>query len=113
MLKVSFRIDLPGGERIGPGKVALLGWVDRTGSITQAAKAMKMSYRRAWLLVETLNRLAAVPLVETAHGGKRGGGAQLTATGRELLRRYAELERAIGRATAAQRRALDRLLRQP
>ncbi|MEO8449856.1 MAG: winged helix-turn-helix domain-containing protein [Gemmatimonadota bacterium] len=110
MLKVSFRIDLPGGERIGPGKVALLGWVDRTGSITQAAKAMKMSYRRAWLLVETLNRLAPTPMVETAHGGKRGGGAQLTAIGRKLLTRYAAMERAIDRATAMERRAVDRLL---
>jgi molybdate transport system regulatory protein len=76
--QVSIRIDLETGGRIGPGKIALLEAIRETGSITAAACAMKMSYRRAWLLVDELNKLLNEPIVATAHGGAMGGGATLT-----------------------------------
>ena len=109
LAEISFRIDFSPKGRLGPGKAELLERVAQTGSIAQAAKAMDMSYRKAWLLIDSINRLTASPSVETTHGGKRGGGARLTETGHELLRHYAAMERAIRKATAPQRRALERL----
>jgi Bacterial regulatory helix-turn-helix protein, lysR family len=68
--QVSIRIDLESGGRIGPGKIALLEAIRETGSITAAAVAMKMSYRRAWLLVDELNKLLSEPVVATAQKGR-------------------------------------------
>ena len=93
---------------IGPGKIALLEAIDRTGSITAAAKSLGMSYRGAWLLLEETNRSLARPAVTTIAGGKRGGGTQLTPTGIELCRRYREIE---GRVDALVSRKLGKLLR--
>jgi molybdate transport system regulatory protein len=76
---------------IGPGKADLLQSIDETGSISGAARRMRMSYRRAWLLVRTMNDCFEPPLVEAVKGGTAGGGARLTTTGREVLRRYREL----------------------
>lgn len=73
---------------LGPGKAALLQAIADTGSISAAGRAMGLSYRRAWLLVDTMNRCYSKPLVETAHGGPRGGGAKLTSNGGEMLRDY-------------------------
>ena len=92
--RLSIRIDLAGGARIGPGKIALLEAIERTGSISAAGRAMKMSYRRAWELVEELNRSLGEPVVETAAGGAGGGGTRLTDAGRLLAEQYRALETA-------------------
>src|SRR5882672_9419851 len=84
---------------IGPGRADLLGAIARTGSISAAAREMKMSYRRAWLLVEAMNAAFRRPLVETLTGGRSGGGARVTELGAEVLRRGIE-GGALGRAGA-------------
>ncbi len=88
------RIRIPFGDdyAIGPGKADLLEAIQRTGSISAAGRALKMSYRRAWLLVDTMNRCFQHPLVETATGGASGGGAQVTELGDEVLRRFRAME---------------------
>jgi molybdate transport system regulatory protein len=73
---------------LGPGKTDLLQAIDRTGSISGAARAMGMSYKRAWQLVDEMNRHLSEPVVEAAFGGSHGGGARLTAFGQEVLARY-------------------------
>lgn len=75
----------------GPGKADLLEHIAATGSISAAGRAMGMSYKRAWMLVEALNAGFASPLVESARGGPGGGGAALTAMGEEVLQRYRNL----------------------
>jgi len=92
--RLSIRIDLAGGARIGPGKIALLEEIARSGSISAAGRAMKMSYRRAWELVEDLNRNLGEPVVETAAGGSGGGGTRLTPGGERLVQQYRAMERA-------------------
>jgi len=101
------------GEEIamGPGKADLLEAIDREGSITRAGKVMGMSYRRAWLLVDAMNRCWAAPLVETAAGGAKGGGAVLTETGREVLAAYRQLERSISATAREGGAVLARLAR--
>ncbi|MFS0736381.1 ModE family transcriptional regulator [Sphingomonas sp. 1P06PA] len=86
------RVHLGGEIAIGPGKAALLEAIVAHGSISAGARAMGMSYRRAWLLVDAMNRAWPAPLVETAAGGSRGGGARLSALGRDVLDRYRRLE---------------------
>ncbi len=95
---------------IGPGKVALLEAIARTGSITAAAKTLGMSYRRAWLLVDETNRCLVRPAVQAAAGGHHGGGTVLTLTGVELIRRYRALERETEVAVARQLGAILRKL---
>ena len=90
--QVSIRIDLESGGRIGPGKIALLEAIRETGSITAAAVAMKMSYRRAWLLVDELNKLLSEPAVTTALGGATGGGTTLTPVGEKIIALYHSVE---------------------
>lgn len=92
------RVLLGSAIAMGPGKADLLEAIDAEGSITRAARCMSMSYRRAWLLVETMNTCFRDPLVETARGGKRGGGAHLTPLGRDVLGRYRAME---AKATAS------------
>ena len=89
------RIRIPFGDdyAIGPGKADLLEAIQRTGSISAAGRELKMSYRRAWLLVDTMNRCFQQPLVETATGGARGGGALVTELGRDVLRRFRTIEK--------------------
>lgn len=77
---------------MGPGKADLLRAIEQTGSISAAARALGMSYRRAWLLVDTMNQCFKGPLVETLTGGQKGGGAQVTELGQEVLSRYLEME---------------------
>lgn len=88
------RIRLLIGEdtALGPGKAALLEAIGRTGSISAAARELGMSYRRAWLLVDSINGGFRQELVATATGGKGGGGARLTETGREVLHRFRAME---------------------
>lgn len=78
---------------LGPGKADLLEAIEATGSISAAARQMGMSYRRAWLLVHTMNECFRSPLVAAEKGGPEGGGARLTSTGREVLAHYRELVR--------------------
>ncbi len=78
---------------VGPGKVALLKAIGETGSISAAARRLGMSYRRAWLLCDTMNRCFRSAVVEANPGGRGGGGAQVTALGEEVLARYDTMER--------------------
>ncbi len=87
------RVMLGNAIAMGPGKAALLAAIERTGSISAAAREMRMSYRRAWTLVETMNRSFRDPVVVSAAGGAGGGGARITARGRDVLARYRAMER--------------------
>lgn len=107
MVRLSIRIDLEPGGRIGPGKVALLEQIAATGSISAAGRAMRMSYRRAWLLVEALNGLFREPVVATQTGGSHGGGAVLTPFGRELVAFYRAFEREAHELAATRLVALE------
>jgi len=91
-VRVSLRLELASGGRIGPGKVALLEAIGQAGSISGAARLLGMSYPRAWNLVEALDLALEVPLVSRAPGGARGGGAVLTEAGKALIARYRGLE---------------------
>jgi len=93
MYRLELKLRLHNGTDIalGPGKADLLEAIAQHGSISAAARALGMSYRRAWLLVETMNRSFRQPLVSTLAGGKHGGGTQLTETGEQVLRRYRAL----------------------
>ena len=86
-----------GEDAIGPGKIELLRLVEVHGGISAAARAMDLGYRRAWDLLHTLGQAIGSPVITTATGGAHGGGARLTETGQELLRRYAELEAAMAK----------------
>ncbi|WP_316193611.1 winged helix-turn-helix domain-containing protein [Bradyrhizobium sp. SZCCHNRI1029] len=90
---LSLRIDLDDGSRIGPGKIALLENIERHGSISAAGRAMDMSYKRAWDLVDEINRVCRQPAVARQTGGRNGGGAALTAFGAQLVERYRRMER--------------------
>jgi molybdate transport system regulatory protein len=92
MTRLTIRFDFGSQHRIGPGKVALLEAIDRTGSITTAARSLGMSYRRAWVLIEDVNAIFTEPVVETTHGGAGGGGASLTPLGAEVVARYRRTE---------------------
>ena len=107
-----FRLRISAGETvaIGPGKVALLEAIGDTGSLTAAAKQLDMSYRRAWLLLDDLNRSLKKPAVESAIGGAHGGGSQLTETGRALVAHYRGVEATAGKACAPEIRKLLSLL---
>jgi molybdate transport system regulatory protein len=110
-LQPKIRILIGAVVAIGPGKANLLEAIGRTGSISAAGREMEMSYRRAWLLVEAINSDFAKPLVSTATGGKRGGGAELTAFGADVLRRYRAMEASAGRAVAGDLTRFAKLLR--
>jgi molybdate transport system regulatory protein len=104
------------GEELamGPGKADLLEAIRTEGSISAAGRKLGMSYRRTWLLVDTMNRCWAQPLVEATPGGGEGRGTRLTATGLEILAAYRALEAAIAEASAAPLKALEqRLLHAP
>jgi molybdate transport system regulatory protein len=96
--RVTIRLDFDESRRLGPGKVALLESIGETGSISAAGRAHAMSYRKAWLLVDELNRMFASPLVAARPGGVKGGGAELTDAGRQVaaLYRAAELKMRAG-----------------
>lgn len=93
-LRPQVRLRLLQGQEIamGPGKADLLDAIGRAGSISAAAKALNMSYRRAWQLVETMNACFGAPLVSASKGGSGGGGAEVTADGREVLAAYRRLQ---------------------
>src|SRR5215475_8899411 len=91
-VSVSFRVDFSPNCAVGPGKIALLEHIGRTGSLSEAARRLKMSYRRAWLLLEDLNTSFQQPVAEMSVGGRGGGGASLTPFGTELVSAYRSLE---------------------
>lgn len=100
MARLSLRIDLGPGHRLGPGKVRLLEAIAEHGSISAGARALGMSYRRAWTLVEAMNRGFGQPVVESQAGGRDGGGARLSSLGAEVVAQYRAVERAAGEAAA-------------
>jgi molybdate transport system regulatory protein len=104
-----FRMRVIDGDRIavGPGKIALLEAIGSTGSITAAAKSLDMSYRRAWLLLDELNRSLERPAVDSSKGGLQGGGSSLTEVGQQLILLYRRIEK---RAEAACRDDIAQLM---
>ncbi len=104
-VRLTVRIDFGSDRALGPGKVRLLEAIHKTGSISQAGRSLGMSYRRAWLLVDDLNRCFRQPVVTTQPGGARGGGAALTRFGRELIKKYRSIE--LQAAAAAEKQLRD------
>lgn len=89
---VKLQLDLPGGARIGPGKIRLLELIEEAGSLSRAAETMRVSYRRAWLFVQQINNAFDVPAVSTPEHGHGGAAARLTEFGKELIRQYRSME---------------------
>jgi molybdate transport system regulatory protein len=108
---LSIRIDLATGDRIGPGKIALLEAIRSTGSISAAARALGMSYRRAWLLVEAVNHALREPAVTAEMGGRHGGGAVVTPTGERVLGLYRTIESHARTAAKREFREIGKLVR--
>lgn len=110
--KVQFRLRIYRDDSvaIGPGKIDLLEAVARAGSISAAARQLGMSYRRAWLLIDEMNRTLREPVVATAAGGSQGGGTALTTAGADIVRRYRAIEEASRAAAAQDIEALTRML---
>jgi len=108
-----FRMRVTSGEAIavGPGKIALLEAIQATHSITQAAKSLDMSYRRAWMLIDQLNGSLKKPAVSSSNGGKDGGGSQLTAVGVALVAVYRRIEERAAKACADEIDALVKLVK--
>ncbi|MDT9001068.1 LysR family transcriptional regulator [Paucibacter sp. APW11] len=110
-----FRIRVTAGEviAIGPGKIALLEALAETRSITAAAKAQGMSYRRAWLLIDELNQALREPAVRSASGGAQGGGSELTEFGQQLIALYRAIEAQAQAACKTEIRQLLKMLAPP
>jgi molybdate transport system regulatory protein len=110
-LKPQLRISFRKSIAMGPGKAALLEAIAATGSISAAARQLAMSYRRAWLLVDTMNTCFKSPLVETLTGGARGGGAQVTPLGLEVVQRYRAMEKKAGESVSREMADFSGLMR--
>jgi molybdate transport system regulatory protein len=108
---LSIRIDLENGDRIGPGKIALLEAIRDTGSISAGARKIGMSYRRAWLLVEQINTAFEGPSVSVAMGGPNGGGAVLTPVGERVIDIYRSIEKAARKSASEEFRAVEKIIR--
>lgn len=105
------RVHLGQGRFVGPGKVELLEHIDRTGSISEAARVMGMSYMRAWTLLKSLDGCFAEPPILKSRGGHARGGARLSRTGRLIVTLYREMESATLAAAAGARQGFGRLLK--
>jgi molybdate transport system regulatory protein len=105
-LKLRLKLVLGPDTALGPGKSDLLEAIDQTGSIAAAGRQLGMSYKRAWLLVDTMNGCFKTPLVASVRGGKGGGVAHLTPAGKEVLQRFRNIE---SKSLAASRRDIDAL----
>lgn len=108
--RIRIRLVFGENEMIGPGKAELLERIDALGSIAAAGREMGMSYKRAWMLIETLNVMFREPVVESTRGGPRGGGAVLTETGQRVLALYRTFEKDSAAAGAATLAAMETLL---
>lgn len=108
--RLRLRILFGKDAMFGPGKAELLEHIRRTGSIAAAGRAMGMSYKRAWTLVDEMNGVFLRPLVASARGGAGGGGAALTEAGAEVLRRYRAVEAAAAMAGGEDLAALQAML---
>jgi len=111
LLRAQLRLMLGDEIAFGPGKADLLDAIRTTGSISAAGKKMGMSYRRAWLLVDAMNRCFKEPLVATVKGGVKGGGTQLTESGEKVLEQYRALQQEIAPVTKKYFTDLKPLLR--
>ncbi len=109
--RLRIRIVFAEDEMIGPGKAELLERIERTGSIAAAGREMGMSYKRAWMLVGTLNAMFREPVVDSTRGGPGVGGAVLTQNGRRVLALYRAFEAEAAEAGASQIAQLSALLR--
>ena len=109
------RVRVIAGEQIalGPGKVNLLEEIDRSGSISKAARELGLSYRRAWTLVDTMNKSFKSYLVKGYAGGKKGGGAYLTPLGKKMAETYRTMEAKAGRAMQSDWKVIQRSLKRP
>jgi molybdate transport system regulatory protein len=108
--RLTLRVDFATGQRLGPGKIALLEAIERRGSISAAGRELGMAYRRAWLLVDQLNRMFEGPLIETRGGGRNGGGATLTELGKRVVALYRAAESKVRKSTTAEVRKMERSL---
>lgn len=99
---VKFRMRISASDviAVGPGKISLLEAIGETGSLTAAAKQLDMSYRRAWMLLDELNRSLRQPAVASAKGGQHGGGSELTPVGRQVIELYRRIEQTAAKACA-------------
>ena len=113
MIETKLKVQILRGEEIafGPGKADLLDAIQKTGSIAAAARDMGMSYRRAWLLVDVMNRSFRKPLVETGRGGAERGGTSLTGLGRSIVAHYRALQAATAKAATPHLRKLTAEIR--
>jgi molybdate transport system regulatory protein len=102
MQSIRFRVDLTPGCSIGPGKIQLLEAITRTGSLRRAATELRMSYRRAWLLLDEINQSFDEPATLATVGGAGGGGVILTTFGSELVHRYRAAARRIDAVAKAE-----------
>jgi molybdate transport system regulatory protein len=109
--RLTVRVDFGSDRAIGPGKIRLLETIRDTGSISRAGRQLGMSYRRAWLLVDDMNRCFREPVVTAQPGGKEGGGAALTEFGEDLVRGYRAIVAEATAATEARVNALEASLR--
>ncbi|MEO6381615.1 MAG: winged helix-turn-helix domain-containing protein [Nitrobacter sp.] len=110
---LSLRIDIDDDERIGPGKIRLLEQIRESGSISAAGRAMDMSYKRAWDLVDEVNRICRQPAVDRQTGGRNGGGAALTPFGESLVAHYRKIERDAATAVRKELAALRSEIAKP
>jgi molybdate transport system regulatory protein len=113
MPRVTLRIDFDQDRAIGPGKIRLLELIDARGSISAAGREMDMSYRRAWLLIDSLNKTFREPLIASQVGGAKGGGAVLTPLGLAVVGHYRAIEAAASTAGAGHIAALAAFLAKP
>ena len=110
-IRLTVRVDFGSDRALGPGKIRLLEAIKQTGSISQAGRSLDMSYRRAWLLVDDMNRCFREPVVSAQPGGVQGGGATLTRFGETLIDKYRSIETRAMAATAPQLNDLKVALR--
>ncbi|WP_210251287.1 winged helix-turn-helix domain-containing protein [Aureimonas psammosilenae] len=111
--RITLRLDFPQGGRLGHGKVSLLEAIGRQGSIAAAGREFGMSYRRAWLLVDEVNRMFESPLVAARGGGSGGGGAALTPLGLSVVALYRDAERKASTSAEAELGRIEAALAKP